>query len=121
MKSDFSVGVDIESISRFQKAEAASSFLNKIFTAGEMDYCFSCSAPAQHLAARFAGKEAIVKALAGLNRAGLSYNDIEISNDINGVPSAKIRKSGFDDLQIKLSLSHAKDMAIAFAVVVGSR
>jgi holo-[acyl-carrier protein] synthase len=121
MESDFGIGVDIESISRFQKAEAGSSFLNKIFTAAERDYCFSSRTPAQHLAARFAGKEAIVKALAGLNRAGLGYKDIEITNDKKGVPSARIRKSGFDDLQIKLSLSHAKDMAIAFAVVVGSR
>lgn len=119
MISNFGIGVDIESISRFKKADAKrdSSFLNKIFTVAELDYCFSGHTPAQHLAARFAGKEAIMKALADLNRAGLGYNDIEITNDTNGVPGAKIRKSGFDDLEIKLSLSHGKDEAIAFAIV----
>jgi holo-[acyl-carrier protein] synthase len=121
MQSDFGIGVDIESISRFKKADAGrgSSFLNKIFTTAELDYCFSCSVPARHLAARFAGKEAIVKALAGLNRAGLGYNDIEITNNKNGVPEARIRKMGFEDLQIKLSLSHGEQDAIALAIVTG--
>jgi holo-[acyl-carrier protein] synthase len=119
MVSDFGIGVDIEGISRFKKADAThdSSFLNKIFTRTELDYCFSCQTPAQHLAARFAGKEAVIKALASLNRAGLSYRDIEITNDKNGVPVAEILKSGFDDLDIKLSLSHSRSEAIAFAVV----
>jgi len=114
---NFGIGVDIESISRFTKADAASSFLNKILTRAELDYCFSCAVPAQHLAARFAGKEAIIKALAGLNRSAPGYKDIEITNDNNGVPWARILKPGFNDLEIKLSLSHGRQEAIAFAVV----
>lgn len=123
MVSDFGIGVDTESISRFKKADAkrGSSFLNKIFTAAELDYCFSCHTPEQHLAARFAGKEAIIKALAGLSRSGLGYGDIEITNDKNGAPVAKIRKSGFSDLEIKLSLSHSRSEAIAFAVATGMK
>jgi holo-[acyl-carrier protein] synthase len=117
MTSDFGIGVDIESISRFKKADAASSFLNRIFTKAELDYCFSCAAPAQHLAARFAGKEAVVKALSGLNRSGAGYKDIEITNEDNGMPSARILKPGFDDLEIKLSLSHGRQEAIAFALI----
>jgi holo-[acyl-carrier protein] synthase len=113
----FGVGVDIESISRFKKADAGNSFLNKIFTGAELDYCLSCAAPAQHLAARFAGKEAIVKALSALNRKGAGYKDIEITNEDNGMPSASVLKPGFDDLEIKLSLSHGRQEAIAFAVV----
>lgn len=133
----FGIGVDIESISRFknqnratrgrvapkkgQNADVGSSFLNKIFTGAELDYCFSCSEPAQHLAARFAGKEAVIKALSGLNRSGAGYKDIEITNDDSGVPSAKISKPGFGDLDIKLSLSHSRQEAIAFAVVTEMR
>jgi holo-[acyl-carrier protein] synthase len=122
VKSGFGIGVDIETIGRFKKPDITSdsSFLKKIFTAAELEYCFSCRTPAQHLAARFAGKEAVIKALAGLNRAGLGYKDIEITNDKDGVPAAEIRKSGFNDLEIKLSLSHAKDEAIAFAVVTAA-
>jgi holo-[acyl-carrier protein] synthase len=120
-ESDFGIGVDIENISRFKKADAASSFLNKIFTGAELDYCFSYPVPAQHLAARFAGKEAIIKALSGLNRASIGYKDIEITNDCNGVPSVRILKPGFDDLEIKLSLSHSRQEAIAFVVVTETR
>jgi holo-[acyl-carrier protein] synthase len=114
----FGVGIDIESISRFKKAGAGNSFLNKIFTGAELDYCLSCAAPAQHLAARFAGKEAIVKALSALNRKGAGYKDIEITNDENGVPSARVLKPGFDDIEIKLSLSHGRQEAIAFVIVI---
>jgi holo-[acyl-carrier protein] synthase len=113
----FGVGVDIESISRFKNADAANSFLKKIFTGAELDYCFSCPVPPQHLAARFAGKEAIVKALYAVNSKGAGYKDIEITNDENGVPMARILKQGFDDLEIKLSMSHSRQEAIAFALV----
>jgi holo-[acyl-carrier protein] synthase len=121
MVFNFGVGVDIESISRFKRAEVKGdrSFLNKIFTGAELKYCLSCPVPAQHLAARFAAKEAVIKALAGLDRAIPGYKDIEITNDKNGVPSARILKSGFDDLDIRLSLSHSKGEAIAFVMVVG--
>jgi holo-[acyl-carrier protein] synthase len=121
MEYNFGIGVDIETISRFKNADAASSFLNKVFTGAELDYCFSCPAPAQHLAARFAGKEAVIKALFGLNRSGPGYKDIEIVNENDGVPSARILKPGFDDLEIRLSLSHSRQEAIAFAVVTEMR
>jgi len=116
---DFGVGVDIESIGRFKKTDGAgdSAFLNKIFTTAEIDYCFSLPQPAQHLAARYAAKEAVIKALATLKKTGLSYKDIEVINDKDGAPSARIRKAGFDALDIKLSLSHAGGQAIAFTVV----
>jgi holo-[acyl-carrier protein] synthase len=120
--SGFGIGVDIETISRFKKSDITgnSSFMKKIFTAAELEYCFSCRTPAQHLAARFAGKEAVIKALASLNRAGLGYKDIEITNNKDGVPVTKIRKSDFNDLEIKLSLSHTRGEAIAFAVVTAA-
>ena len=114
------IGVDIENISRFQEFdfEKDSSFLNKTFTRKELDYCFSSRIPAQHLAARFAGKEAILKALSSLGRASLGYNDIEIENDDTGVPCVAVKKGGFGDLHIRLSLSHARDVAVAFAAVM---
>jgi len=114
------IGVDIENISRFQEfdVEKDSSFFKKTFTRKELDYCFSSRIPAQHLAARFAGKEAILKALSSLGRASLGYHDIEIENDNEGVPCVAVKKEGFGDLHIRLSLSHARDVAVAFAIVV---
>jgi len=119
----FGIGVDIESIDRFAGLERTqdSSFLNKIFTQKELEYCFSKKMVAQHLAVRYCAKEAVVKALASLNRANLSYRDIEIVNEKSGVPEVRIEKPGFHDLQIKLSLSHCADKAIAFAVVTETR
>ncbi len=118
--SNFAIGVDIESVERFKKADIMknAAFLNKVFTRSELDYCLASKWPEQHLGARFAGKEAVIKALAFLKRAGLGYKDIEITNDEDGLPTTKIRKAGFDDLEIKLSLSHSRQEAIAFALVV---
>ena len=118
----FGIGVDIERVDRFKEVDTVnrSAFLKKIFTADEVEYCFSMSLPAQHLAAKFAGKEAVVKALASLGRTGLGYSDIEILNDKSGVPGASIRKAGHDNLQIQLSLSHSRDDAVAVAVVIST-
>ncbi len=119
----FGIGVDIESIDRFAGLERNqdSSFLNKIFTQKELEYCFSKKMVAQHLAVRYCAKEAIVKALTSLNRTNLNYRDIEIVNEKSGVPEVRIGKPGFHDLQIKLSLSHCADKAIAFTVAIESK
>ena len=117
--NNLGIGVDIENIDRFTGPDRTqdSSFLNKIFTRNELEYCFSKKISAQHLAVRYCAKEAVVKALASLNRTNLNYRDIEIVNKKSGIPEVRIEKPGFDDLQIKLSLSHCADKAIAFAVI----
>ena len=113
------IGVDIENISRFQglTVEKDTSFLTRLFTEKELDYCFSRGNPEQHLAARYAGKEAIIKAFSTKDRASLNYGEIEILNDDTGAPHAAILKKGFDNLHILLSLSHSQELAIAFTVV----
>ena len=57
------LGVDIEDIDRFRKLDLYEDkgFFSKIYTGDEISYCFSKDSPAQHLAVRFAGKEAVVK------------------------------------------------------------
>ena len=113
------IGVDIEDISRFQglTVEKDASFLNKLFTEKELNYCFSAGNPAEHLAARYAGKEAIIKALSQLERFEADYRDIEIVNDKMGIPGARVLKEGFAVLDILLSLSHSQETAIAFTIV----
>ena len=120
--NEFGIGTDIESISRFAGPECVqnSPFLNKIFTANEQEYCFSMAEAAPHLAARFAGKEAVIKALTSTGRTNISYINIEIFNNEDGVPEVKISKAGLGGLLVKLSLSHCLDQAIAFAVVIES-
>jgi holo-[acyl-carrier protein] synthase len=113
------IGVDIERIDRFRKPvdEKDDRFLNRIFTVAELDYCLAHASPYAHLAVRYAGKEAVVKALNQANITGVNYSDIEILNDSNGIPVVSIKKEVGHELIIKVSLSHSDDNAIAFALV----
>lgn len=114
---DFAIGCDIEKICRFEDKLNNSFFLNEIFTINEQQYCLSKAKPAQHLAARFCGKEAVVKALHGLNIRNIYYKDIEIINNSDGVPQVSIIKLSVP-IQIKISLSHCKDYATAYAMAI---
>ena len=116
---NLAVGVDIEEISRFEEFGKDNPFLDKIYTEKEKEYCFSKKKPAQHLAVRFAGKEAVIKALNSLEYSFSNFKKIEISNSKNGVPKVKINQQGFEEMKIAISLSHCKDKAIAFAVING--
>lgn len=115
---NFGIGTDIESIDRFKKFdyEKNESSLSKIFTKDELDYCFSKNEAAPHLAARFSAKEAVFKALSDMGESIQNYREIEIiHNDIGG-PTVKINNEKSEKLQVKISLSHCKDKAIAFAI-----
>ncbi len=116
----FGIGTDIENIDRFTDSGFVqnSVLVNRIFTQREQEYCFSKKTAASHLTARYCGKEAIVKALASIGDTNVRYTDIEIINKQDGMPVVRINKEGFRDLQIHLSLSHCKDKAIAFAIVM---
>ena len=119
MSRELGIGVDIESISRFSNVKSKDDkFLRTFMTEGEIDYCFSKESPFPHIAARFAGKEAIIKALGGLSVRNVSYKDIEVTNDKQGTPSASIRFRRKLNIQIALSLTHSEDNAVAFAMAI---
>ena len=114
------IGVDIESISRFENKslEKDKHFLERIYTKAEIDYCFKSKQSAKHLAARFCAKEAIYKAMSNLIKDGtIEFKNIEILNNENGSPFVKLHDNRFN-VDISISLSHDKDKAIAFAVVI---
>jgi holo-[acyl-carrier protein] synthase len=117
--NNLGIGTDIESIDRFRKLDLNKDriFLNKIFTKKELDHCFSKKEPAQHLAVRYAGKEAVVKALTSINKLNLDYKKVEIFNNENGVPKVKISDRD-TNIQIHLSLSHSGGNVLAFAIVM---
>ena len=116
---NFGIGVDIESVSRFKKEglDINSLFLNKIFTKDELEFCFSKKNYAQHLAARFAGKEAVIKALGSMGKEVADYYAIEILNNEKGVPMVKIISPNISDVEVYISLSHCKDKALSFVTV----
>ena len=118
--NNLGIGVDVESVNRFEnfKIEKDMKLLEKIFSKKEIDYCFSKKNPAPHLAARYACKEAVFKAVNSIFDYSLSYKEITRDNANHGMPFIVIDKEGFPDVTIKLSLSHNKDVAIAFVVLV---
>jgi len=110
------VGVDIENIKRFEilQKDEFEGFLSKIFTERELDYCFSKKNPAPHLAVRFCGKEATLKAL---DIPHLEYNQIEIINNERDIPEVHVHSKYISGTRFHLSLSHCQDKAIGFVVV----
>jgi len=67
------------------------------------------------LAVRYVAKEAVVKALGNKK---IAYNKIEIVNDKSGRPGAVIANKRFKDINIKISLSHCSDKAVAMALLI---
>lgn len=119
---DFSIvglGIDAEKISRFDgKILGRKNFLKKIYTPAELRYCLTKRFPAPHLAVRFAGKEAVYKALPDLSaKKRLWYSGIEIKNQRTGAPFVTLRSSAFKGYSVLLSLTHTDEFAFAVALV----
>lgn len=114
---DIFVGIDCEDIARFKDLNSRESFIKKVFTENEIEYCLKKANPAQHFAVRFAGKEAVIKAF---NSAGkkISIGQIEILNEDSGAPVVKLLQDGLEYIEVKLSLSHCENIAIASAIVI---
>jgi len=117
------VGIDIIEIERVQKSidEYGDHFLKKIFTEKELEYCLSKSNKYQHLAARFAAKEAVYKALATGWHESLSWQSIEISNEPNGLPvvnlHGELNKFLTDEESLRISMSHSRDYVACVAII----
>jgi holo-[acyl-carrier protein] synthase len=112
------VGVDLIEIERIRRTlEKHSSFRERCFTEAERRYCDSRPNPAQHYAARFAGKEAVGKAIGfGVARA-FAWRDVEIA----GRPKPSVRLSGrvaqlAGDVRLDLSMTHSRELAAAVCV-----
>ncbi len=114
----FGIGCDIEEISRFNKLVAMDEFVDLVFLPLEKEYCRNKQVPEQHFAVRFCGKEAVIKALASVNIGKVDFLDIEIINDGKGVPRVRISKNIRQNIDIKLSLSHSRNSALAQALVI---
>jgi holo-[acyl-carrier protein] synthase len=116
------VGIDLIEIERIRRAlERHPRFRERCFTAAEQAYCDSRANPAQSYAGRFAGKEAVGKALGfGVARA-FAWRDIEIA----GRPKPAVRLSGrlaawaerTGAGEIDLSMTHSRELANAVAIV----
>lgn len=121
----FGIGVDIAAVERFQRFldTGKSALIERLFTPAERSRCESRKDAASCLAARFAAKEAFLKALGTGLRDGLSWHDIEVSNDALGKPELHLSGKAaelYEDhnlAQALLSLSHDGGNAVAMVVL----
>lgn len=109
-------GVDITEVSRLRRAveKWGDSFLNRIFTEEELKNARNRTSLYQHLAGRFAAKEAVFKAVGD---ADLTWKDVEILNDRQGKPHCSILSDKGKNIYVHISISHVKTYATAFAIV----
>ena len=117
------IGCDIIEIERIARAIKSESFIRRVFTAEEAAYCQSRGQQAAaSFAARFAAKEAVLKALGTGLREG-SLQEIAVANDALGKPLVQLsghfaalsRQLGVKNIQI--SLSHSRDFAVAYVIM----
>jgi len=120
------IGCDIIKVERIQNAITKKScFCEKLFTPAEIEYCSRKANSAQSFAARFAAKEAVMKALGTGWDGKVNWLDIEVINSASGAPSIKLTggaKEMADELKVKnifLSLAHEKDFALAYIILEG--
>ena len=119
------IGIDIIEVARIREVlERTPRFRERVFTPAERAYCDSRGAvAAQHYAARFAAKEAALKALETGWRGGISWQDVEVASRESGAPYLVLHgpvlelfnKAGASAAH--LSLSHTTEHAVAQVVL----
>ena len=121
----YGIGTDIVAVERFQRFidTGNSALIERLFTPAERSRCEKRKDAASCLAARFAAKEAFLKAVGTGLRDGLSWQDMDVSNDALGKPELKLSGKAAELFQahglmrVHLSLSHDGGNAIAMVVV----
>lgn len=111
------IGVDLVEVSRFRGLDRGT--ISHFLTEREIEDALSREEPAPTLAGRFAAKEAVIKAAAAaFPGRRVFYPDIVIDHDAAGIPRATLLGLDAGNYQILLSISHAGELAVAFAAVV---
>ena len=120
----FGIGIDEIEVARIEKQiQKEAGFKERVFTSGEIEYCESKKYRAEHYAARFAAKEAFMKAVGTGWRDGLAFNEIEIVKDELGRPTLVLYGKAKEIIDkhkitsIHVSLSHIKELANAIVTL----
>ena len=107
----FGLGIDLVEVVRIRRLSARRAFLQRCFTTGELAYSLGKN-KYERLAARFAVKEAVIKAL---DARHLALKDIEVENTASGSPRVRIKKILQTGLTV--SISHTASYAVAAVIV----
>ena len=121
----FGIGTDIVAVERFQRFLDSGNvaLIERIFTSAEIARCNVIKDTASCFAARFAAKEAFLKALGTGLRAGISWHDMDVFNNELGKPELLLSGKAAEQFtlnslsRIHLSLSHDGGNAIAMVVL----
>jgi holo-[acyl-carrier protein] synthase len=119
------IGVDVVEVSRIERALSrwGEAFARRIYTTAEVSRADAGAARTSRLAARFAAKEAVMKAL-GVGWRALAWRDIEITNDALGQPVVHLRGSARRIAEqrgirrVLVALSHTHEHAVANAIAL---
>jgi len=119
----YGIGIDIVKVERMKSVveKWGKKFLERVFTEGEISYCYEKKEPYLSLAVRFAAKEALIKAIGPV--APVSLSNIEVINVEKGAPLLRVGGKLNDFLKEKLikkvhlSLSHEHEYGIACVVL----
>lgn len=118
------LGIDIVEVARIGSAlENSEPMIRRVFTEAEIQYCLDRKNKYQHFAARFAAKEAALKALGTGWQAGIRWRDVEISVGNSGKPElafygkAKEFFSNCGATSVLLSLTHTQSYAVAVVIL----
>lgn len=121
------MGADIAEVSRLREAieRHGERFVERVFTPREIDYCRRHRNSVERFAARFAAKEATMKALGTGWRRGITWRDIEVSNAKSGKPQIHLTGKALEIFRslgggrVLLSLTHTEDYALAQVIIEG--
>ncbi|RMF42663.1 MAG: holo-[acyl-carrier-protein] synthase [Planctomycetota bacterium] len=123
------IGTDIVACQRIVKMldKHDSAFLERVFTSVERAYCCQHKHAHEHLAGRWAAKEAVLKALGTGWAHGIQWSDVEIENQPGGKPLVRLHGKAQEIArqmrigEILISISHCREYAVAFATALGEQ
>jgi holo-[acyl-carrier protein] synthase len=120
-----STGIDIIEVARIREAlKRTDRFVERVFTAAEREYCARRGdASARHYAARFAAKEAMLKALGTGWAQGIAWTDVEVAAHESGAPYLILTGKALEVFKslagrhLHLSMSHTAEHAVASVIM----
>ena len=127
MNNVIGIGTDIVEVTRIGDMieKHDQTFIQKVFTEGEIEYCGPRKSAVQHYAGRWAAKEAILKAIGTGWSKGIKWTDIEVINEMGGKPYVKLAGKAIEVCsdrginEILITISHCNLFATAFATALG--
>jgi len=119
------IGIDIVEIARIKEifARRGERFRNRVFTRAEIDYCENRASRLESYAARFAAKEAAMKALGTGWGEGVGWREIEVARTGRGAPTIQLHGRALERMteigarKAHLSLTHSSDIAMAQVIL----